>query len=141
MTKIQHLGITVFNLDRSVVFYKALGLKCTYIVRRKEKFIGDITGMPGADIEVAYLKPSEGDVFIELLRYHEPEGEPQDPSTNRPGNAHVCIEVKSLDDTLAGGLEPIGAATIPDGPNKGCRVAYIRDPDGTTIELFEKKNG
>ena len=27
---------------------------------------------------------------------------------------------------------------IDCGPNKGAKVAYLRDPDGITVELFQK---
>ena len=36
-------------------------------------------------------------------------------------------------------VEPIGpVVAIDQGPNRGSRVAYLRDPDGITIEFIEK---
>jgi catechol 2,3-dioxygenase-like lactoylglutathione lyase family enzyme len=36
-------------------------------------------------------------------------------------------------------VHPIGdPVAIDRGPNRGCRVAYLNDPDGITIEFAEK---
>jgi glyoxylase I family protein len=40
---------------------------------------------------------------------------------------------------VANGWRPAGQPqTLSSGPNAGKRVIYVRDPDGTTIELMQR---
>jgi len=55
---------------------------------------------------------------------------------------HVALLVEDLDVVLgriaASGYKPAGKPqTLTRGPNAGKRVVYVRDPDGTTIELMQ----
>jgi catechol 2,3-dioxygenase-like lactoylglutathione lyase family enzyme len=60
------------------------------------------------------------------------------------GFAHVAFDIDDIEAAIAAaaahGVVPIGAPYVIDqGPNKGCRVAYLRDRDRITIELIEKR--
>jgi catechol 2,3-dioxygenase-like lactoylglutathione lyase family enzyme len=55
---------------------------------------------------------------------------------------HVALLVDNLDAVLAriaaSGWEAAGKPQrLRSGPNAGKRVVYVRDPDGTTIELMQ----
>jgi glyoxylase I family protein len=55
---------------------------------------------------------------------------------------HVALLVEDLDvvlaDIAASGYKAAGKPqTLTRGPNAGKRVVYVRDPDGTTIELMQ----
>ena len=100
-----------------------------------------ITGVPGADIEVAYIQgPGHR---LELIQYHGPSERSQVDS--RPcdsGFAHVAYDVDDVDAAVAASAPhqvlPIGEVTVIDkGPNAGRKVVYLRDPDGVTIEYIE----
>ncbi|HEY8833935.1 MAG TPA: VOC family protein, partial [Chthoniobacterales bacterium] len=58
------------------------------------------------------------------------------------GSIHIALTVDNLDAVLetiaASGWKTAGTPqTLTTGPNAGKRVIYVRDPDGTTIELMQ----
>ena len=58
------------------------------------------------------------------------------------GFSHIAFNVDDVDGALEA-VKPYGVkaisppVTIDQGPNKGRRVVYTRDPDGITIEFIE----
>ena len=58
---------------------------------------------------------------------------------------HVCLRVDDMaaahGHAVACGARPVGEGPIQvaAGPNAGMWVAYLRDPDGVTIELVQDK--
>lgn len=141
-----HTSFTVSNLDRTVAFFvEALGFEVISRAPRDIAVISRITGVEGADIEVAYVQgPGHR---LELIQYHAPEGRGRVQS--RPcdtGFAHIAFDVDDIDAAIGAcashGVLPIGdPVPIENGPNKGGRVVYTRDPDDVTIEFIEKPGG
>ena len=137
-----HTSFTVSDLDRSIAFFsEVLGFEMVNRALRDPKLISSITGIPGADIEVAYIQgPGHR---LELIQYHGPSERSQVDS--RPcdsGFAHVAYDVDDVDAAVAASAPhqvlPIGEVTVIDkGPNAGRKVVYLRDPDGVTIEYIE----
>ncbi len=137
-----HTSFTVSDLDRSIAFFsEVLGFEMVNRAQRDPKLISSITGVPGADIEVAYIQgPGHR---LELIQYHGPSERSQVDS--RPcdsGFAHVAYDVDDVDAAVAASAPhqvlPIGEVTVIDkGPNAGRKVVYLRDPDGVTIEYIE----
>ncbi len=137
-----HTSFTVSDLDRSIAFFsEVLGFEMVNRAQRDPKLISSITGVPGADIEVAYIQgPGHR---LELIQYHGPSERSQVDS--RPcdsGFAHVAYDVDNVDAAVAASAPhqvlPIGEVTVIDkGPNAGRKVVYLRDPDGVTIEYIE----
>ncbi len=138
-----HTSFTVSDLDRACAFFEgALGFEVVSKAPRDPDLIQRITGVVGADILVAYVQaPGHR---IELIQYLGPEGRGR--VVSRPcdtGFAHRAFDVDDIDAAIAAAgrhdVRPIAdPVTIDRGPNKGCRVAYLRDPDGITIEFIEK---
>ncbi len=138
-----HTSFTVSDLDRACAFFEgALGLKVISKAPRDPDLIQRITGVVGADILVAYVQaPGHR---IELIQYLGPEGRGR--VVSRPcdtGFAHLAFDVDDIDAAITAAgrhhVRPIAdPVAIDRGPNKGCRVAYLRDPDGITIEFIEK---
>jgi len=139
-----HTSFTVSDLDRSIAFFsEVLGFEMVNRALRDPKLISSITGVPGADIEVAYIQgPGHR---LELIQYHGPSERSQVDS--RPcdsGFAHVAYDVDDVDAAVAASAPyqvlPIGEVTVIDkGPNAGRKVVYLRDPDGVTIEYIEAR--
>jgi len=138
-----HTSFTVSDLDRAVAFYvDALGFEMISRAPRDPAIVQQISGVPGADIEVAYVQGP--DHRLELIRYHGPaeRGHVRARSCDT-GFAHIAFDVDDLDAAIAAsaphGVTPIGApVAIDQGPNRGGRVVYLRDPDDITIEYIEK---
>ena len=139
-----HTGITVENLERSLAFWRdVLGFELSHTAHQTGELAKEITGVAGAEIKLAVVK-TPGSHKIELLEYLAPPDRKQ--VALRPcdvGSVHVALLVDDLDAVL----ERISASdwkaagkpqTLTSGPNKGKRVIYVRDPDGTTIEFIQQ---
>jgi catechol 2,3-dioxygenase-like lactoylglutathione lyase family enzyme len=138
-----HTGITVTNLERSLVFWRdVLGFDLSHRAHQKGAMAQEITGVAGAEIMLAVLK-TPGGHKIELLEYLAPPARKH--LEVRPcdvGSVHVALTVDDLDAVLsaiaASGWQAAGKPqTLTSGPNAGKRVIYVRDPDGTTIEFMQ----
>ena len=138
-----HTGVTVSNLEHFLAFWRdALGLELSHTAHQKSELAQEITGVEGAEIKLAVLK-TPGGHKIELLEYLAPTDRKR--ANLRPcdvGSVHVALLVQDLDAVL----ESIAASDwkaagkpqrLQSGPNAGKRVVYVRDPDGTTIELMQ----
>jgi len=139
-----HTGITVSNLERSLAFWRdILGFELSHTAHQTGAMAKEITGVAGAELKLAVLR-APGGHKIELLEYLAPPDrkrlalEPCDV-----GSVHVALLVDDLDAVLesiaASGWKAAGKPqTLKTGPNAGKRVVYVRDPDGTTIELMQR---
>jgi len=139
-----HTGITVSNLERSLAFWRdVLGFELSHTAHQTGELAREITGVAGAELKLAVLK-APGGHKIELLEYLAPPDRTKHTDL-RPcdvGSVHVALTVNDLDAILqrivASGWKTAGKPqTLQSGPNAGKRVVYVRDPDGTTIELME----
>ena len=138
-----HTGITVSNLERSLAFWRdVLGFQLSHTAHQRGEMAKEITGVAGAEIKLAVLK-APGGHKIELLEYLGPPDRKRfDIDPCDIGHVHVALIVDNLD----GVLERLATSswraagkpqTLKSGPNTGKRVIYVRDPDGTTIELMQ----
>ncbi len=135
-----HTGLTVSDLDRSIAFYRdVLGFEVSEKISLDGAHIEGMTGIEGARIQIAHVQAlGHG---IELLQYLSPDE--RRLSDLRPcdtGASHIAFLVEDLDAVLAAikthGFEPLGPPQNPtSGRLKGGRVAYVCDPDNTTLEF------
>jgi catechol 2,3-dioxygenase-like lactoylglutathione lyase family enzyme len=137
---LNHVGLTVSDLDASVSFYT--GVVGMQIDRRGIRTGGDwfdtLTGNAGAVIDVAMLR--SGPLVLQLVQY-EAGGNP-DVATghNRIGNLHLCINVDDVDakhaEIVASGRHR--PTPIVELPMPGLRSFYVEDPDGVPVELLQQ---
>ena len=140
---VDHTSITVSNLERSLAFWRdVLGFELSHTAHQKGELAQEITGVEGAEIKLAVLK-TPGGHKIELLEYlAPPDRKCVDLRPCDLGSVHVALLVDDLDAVLeqiaASGWNAAGKPqTLQSGLNAGKRVVYVRDPDGTTIELMQ----
>ena len=139
-----HTGITVSNLEQSLAFWRdVLGFELSHTTHQTGELAREITGVAGAEIKLAVVK-APGGHKIELLEYLAPpdRGKHVDLRPCDIGSVHVALLVDDLEAVLesiaASGWKAVGKPqTLTSGPNTGKRVVYVRDPDGTTIELMQ----
>jgi len=117
-------------MDKSIDFYtRLMGLK---LLRRHE--------IPQNHAEIAFLQdPESKGCKLKLTYYHKQKKFVQTEYENRVFD-HIAFEVKDMQDYFSiKGRE----VTITDEPFKlgptGPLIAFIEDPDGTLIELVERK--
>jgi catechol 2,3-dioxygenase-like lactoylglutathione lyase family enzyme len=142
VTGIDHAGITVSSLDRSLAFYRdLLGLRVIEI--SGEEDIGEIVGIDDARIKAADLDAGDGRI-IELLEYVRASAGPIPQRPNGIGCPHIALRVPDLTEALArlaeAGHEPVGQRATITGAIawEGATVVYLRDPDGALIELIQR---
>lgn len=139
-----HIGLTVGDLERSTRFWSTLlGVEPGPVEQLRGSQLGRLVGYPSAYVDRRWLTLPDG-LNLELLQYLTPDEDGYPVGTAHPGNVHVCLAVGDLPSAhahaLACGAEPVtggGWIEVPAGPQAGARIAYLRDPDGVTIELFQ----
>ncbi|MDO9211379.1 MAG: VOC family protein [Deltaproteobacteria bacterium] len=138
---VNHTSFTVSDLDRSISFYRNfLGLELISLTGRDPAFSEKVTGIPGANLKIAYLQaPGHR---LELIQYLSPSGEKLDCRTNNIGSAHLAFNVDNLPalyaDLKAKGVQfKSKPLEVPAGPNKGTMAVYFTDPDGITLEFLQ----
>jgi catechol 2,3-dioxygenase-like lactoylglutathione lyase family enzyme len=139
-----HTGITVSNLERSLEFWQnVLGFEFSHRAHQTGQMAEEITGVKGAELKLAVVKSPSGHK-IELLEYLAPvDRKKVDLRPCDVGSVHVAFRIDNLETILntvaASGWKAAGKPqTLKSGPNAGKRVVYVRDPDGTTIELMQQ---
>jgi catechol 2,3-dioxygenase-like lactoylglutathione lyase family enzyme len=138
---LNHVGITVNDLDRSIRFWVELtGGRPTEPRIVDAPHLSDLLGYDNVRLRVATVTVSDA-LTLELLQYLSQPAEPYDPGTAHPGNVHVCFDVDDMaaswDHALRCGATAVGAGpvAIPDGPAAGGQLAYLRTVDGACVEL------
>jgi catechol 2,3-dioxygenase-like lactoylglutathione lyase family enzyme len=145
---VDHIGLTVSQLERSVPFYRVL-LGSDPILEQviREQHVAEIVGYDELELAIALFEIPGSTTILELLEYRKPRGITIDMETANPGNAHVCLVVEDLDAEFrrlgAAGVEFRSAGPVysPTGAWKGSKAVYLRDPDGITVELVELPPG
>jgi catechol 2,3-dioxygenase-like lactoylglutathione lyase family enzyme len=138
-----HTGFTVSDLDRSIEWWsEVLGAEPTQRRRSDDSYMGEMVGYSGCDMDYAYFPLPGSEAMIELIQYHAPASGQVDMETSNLGNGHICFLV----DDIHAEFERLSAyasfrspapVEITAGANKGGWGAYMRDPDGITIQLLQ----
>ncbi|HHY92965.1 MAG TPA: VOC family protein [Firmicutes bacterium] len=122
ITGLEHVAVQVADLERSLAFYTGtLGL----ILRERAE-------IPERGLRKALLAVGTGQ--IELLEY---AGKAV-PRADGPVT-HLALAVADVAAALAA-LKAAGATLEDETPRTvggGCRIAFLRGPDGEHIELFQ----
>jgi len=126
-----HTSIRVSNMDRSIDFYtRIMGLK---LLSRRE--------IPQNNAEIAFLQDPEGKgAKLELTLFRDQKKFTQAEYEDRLFD-HLAFDIKNMDEAISKMRKE--KVTITDEPFKlsatGSLIAFIEDPDGTLIELIERK--
>jgi glyoxylase I family protein len=137
--QLEHMAVSVSDLDRSLAFYRdLLGFELIRVIEpRGDEKIGKIAGLAGAQTRIAHLKIGKN--MLELFEYVQPRGRPiGDRSQADLGCSHVGLR----SDDARGDyrlLKAQGVAFVsePVEFRPGVWVAYFRGPDGEICELRE----
>jgi lactoylglutathione lyase len=121
-----HTCYRIFEIDRSVDFYTALGFNELRRAPIRDEAVNVFMGLP-----------EDGPEPRLELTYNVGQTEPYEIGT---GYGHIALSIQDLDGTLARlaqqGIEPERPPyTIREGGNRLC---FVRDPDGYRIELIER---
>jgi lactoylglutathione lyase len=126
-----HTSIRTSNMNKSIDFYtKLIGLK---LLGRRE--------IPQNNAEIAFLQdPKTKGSTLELTHYRKQKQFTQPDYENRLFD-HLAFEIENMQKTITTMRQ--NNVTITDEPYTlspgGSTIAFIEDPDGTLIELIERK--
>ncbi|TKG71697.1 VOC family protein [Prauserella endophytica] len=141
--RVDHMGFSVADLDRSVEWYSVL-LRREPLWRRiwDARYLSDVVGYDDCRLDCALFE-LPGGIHLELLQYLHPEPTTVSMETFTVGNAHLCLTVDDLDAEFErlSAIAEFRSKTPVDvtwGPNAGGKIVYLRDPDGITVELFQE---
>ncbi len=137
-----HTAFTVSDIDRSVkLFCEVLGFQLISDDQAPADMVEIINGIK-APVRFVYLRGPDKH-YVELLQYFGPED--RDRATYRPCDtaaAHIAIRVDNVPAAIeaaqrAGMVLFNKMITIEDKAGV-TQSAYMRDPDGLTIELISR---
>jgi catechol 2,3-dioxygenase-like lactoylglutathione lyase family enzyme len=136
MASVNHVGLTVTDLDASIVFYRDIAgmeLVRRYPVADDEWFQ---TLTENADAVVEAVMMQLGEFRIQLVRYHKGGG-PGAHGHAVEGGMHLCIDVDDVDATLARitALGQYHVGPMVERHPYGGRSFYVHDPDGVPVEF------
>jgi catechol 2,3-dioxygenase-like lactoylglutathione lyase family enzyme len=139
----RHVGISVTNLEKSLIFYKdILGFKIQRIMNESGKFIDEILSNSDVNVKTVKLSINDGITLIELLEFKNPKPSICNTDIQNIGASHVAFTVSKIDkfykELVSKGIKFKSEPQIsPDGYAK---VAFCEDPDGMSVELVEVLN-
>lgn len=138
---VDHVGINVVNLEAAKIFFTDLGFTVVGETVMQGELVDRVTGLKGVKDDLVMLQAPDGQLNLELVRFHHPVDEAgvQPSAANTLGLRHLCFEVEDLDGILAvlqqKGHKPIGETQAYEDSWKLC---YIRGPEGIILELAER---
>jgi glyoxylase I family protein len=138
--KMNHVGISVSNIERTIAFYRDMfGMEeLTPVFPFGGPDFSAIMGVENAQGRMTMI--SNGDVRLELFEFANPRPAPRDP--NYPvadhGYSHFGFDVEDIDavyERLKAAGVPIHCPVIQF--QGGIRAIYARDPDGYVFEVLQ----
>lgn len=141
ITRFDHVGITVADLDAVTAFFVGLGLEVDGRVCLEGEFLDTVTGIPGARTQIVGLRAPGGGTWIELSSFARPDHHPGSPTAmaNELGLRNVSFEVEDLRATVeeltAHGYGLLGG--IGQYENTWL-MAHVRGPEGIVVSLAER---
>ncbi|MFM7146989.1 MAG: VOC family protein [Actinomycetales bacterium] len=150
---LDHVGMTVEDLDDAVAFYSAL-LSAKEIFRLGPFDSRELPGVKDKDWSLAFVNVADARFTlamlelpngsrVELFQYDRPtDRNPAPPRNCDIGGHHIAFKVTDLDQVLAQGPGlglrfMAGPIAIEEGPAAGQRIIYALDPWGNQLELVE----
>lgn len=131
VTKIDHIGIAVKNLDETLKFYEdIMGIKCVSKEVVEEQKVR-VAFLPIGDTEVELLESTHEDGSI--AKFIEKKGE---------GIQHIAFKVDNIEEAIKE-LQEKGVRLIDEQPRYGAggaRIAFLhpKSTSGVLIEISER---
>jgi catechol 2,3-dioxygenase-like lactoylglutathione lyase family enzyme len=148
---VDHIGVGVSDMDRSIAFYAQLGFdQIAFNEELTLTGLGRLADRPSVTARVAMLRPRQptalGMASVKLVSITD-RAQPPLPEGigwGEPGVCEVCVHVKDqaglyrklVDEHGVTGLMEPNSAPLPPYDTL-CSLSYIQDPDGTKIEMIE----
>jgi catechol 2,3-dioxygenase-like lactoylglutathione lyase family enzyme len=137
---LEHVGLSVSNLESSIEFY-CKNLHCE-VIRIIEKgtnpLLGKVVGMPGCVARIAHLK--SGTNMLELFEYMEPKGKKVPYDHKQADNGFIHAGFRSSDvrnDYKEMKKQGVKFISEPVEFRKDVWICYFYGPDNEVCEIRE----
>jgi catechol 2,3-dioxygenase-like lactoylglutathione lyase family enzyme len=141
ITRFDHVGITVTDLESVTAFFADLGLVVEGRTFVEGEFIDTVIGIPDSRTEIVVLRPPDGGAGVELASLVRPDHEPGSPTAmaNKLGLRSICFVVDDLQAAVEG-LAATGYGLVGGiGQHENTwRMAHVRGPEGIVVALTER---
>ena len=135
-----HVGITVSDLDVATEFYQSV-FDCEIIAEFSVDGDAFATGVDIPNARADFVHLDLGSVRLELVPY-EPVGDDRLPADlNDSGATHLGVEVDDVDAFYASLPDSVSTLSPPQTTATGTTICFLRDPDGTLIEVLNPDAG
>ena len=130
-----HVGITVSDLDAATEFYQSV-FDCETIAAFSVDGDAFATGVDIENASAEFVHLDLGSVRLELVAY-EPTGNDRLPADlNDVGATHLGVTVDDVDGFYASLPDSVSTLSPPQTTATGAKICFLRDPDGTLIEVL-----
>jgi glyoxylase I family protein len=135
---LEHVGLSVSNLDRSIEFYRdVLGFTVERVLDPAPELpLGDVVDMPGCRARIAHLQSAKG--MLELFEYQEPRGKTIPADHRQADNGFIHIGFTSGDaraEYLELEKKGVRFLSKPVEFRPGVWIFYFYGPDGEVCEM------
>ena len=149
MFAVEHVGMTVKDLETSIRFYTALlggaPIDRASWLGKDAEYVADLLGQPGLTMDAAFFKLPGSNLILEICQFHNIKDGVGSPVRHyQTGGSHLGFYVDSIDAVMdrlrEAGTELLSKpVAIQFGPYKGRggRSVLFRDPDGINLQLME----
>lgn len=138
--RLANIGICVADLDKSTVFYQALGFEAGDVHQIGGPLGHALEVGDDSKLEIRFVK--RDGVVLELIHFINPaaKGKAGRRPMNQLGLTHLALRVDDVDRVAAivkknGGALVETSRTKLGPPGKGIDILFVTDPNGVRIEL------
>ncbi|MGG1629535.1 VOC family protein [Rossellomorea sp. NRS-1567] len=141
INRIDHVSINVNDLSEAKAFFVDLGLEVQAEWELDGEQLDRIVGLKDVKTACVGLGMSDGQTWIELVKFHTPSDENgiQQPFANTLGIRHICFAVEDIE-TIVANLKKKGKEIFSEIEQyeESYKLCYVRGPEGLILELAEK---
>ena len=141
---LDHISLTVSDMDRSLAFYcDLLGMKEVERHRLEGETISKMCGKPEVVMQVIRLEaPDTPGIELDLQQYVVPVGSVSTAQLGDVAHSHFCFGVPdvwaSYNELKSKGVEFISEPVSFDLGWAIVHVVFFKDPDGFILELVQE---
>jgi catechol 2,3-dioxygenase-like lactoylglutathione lyase family enzyme len=139
--QLDHIGITVADLDMVTGFFVGLGFETEGRTVLEGEFLDTVVGISNSRTEMVLLRLPDGGTGLELASFIRPNHEPGSPDAmaNELGLRSVAFEVDDLQGLLdrlaADGYHLVGGVGEYEG---AWSMASVRGPEGIIVSFAQR---
>ncbi|MFJ7738768.1 VOC family protein [Lysinibacillus sp. NPDC097287] len=139
--RIDHVGVNVNDLSAAKDFFLDFGLEVQGEWEMEGELINQVFGLKDVKVACVGLGTPDGQVWIELIKFHNPldEREIQQPFANTLGIRHIAFAVEDIEAVVAK-LKKKGTKIFSEILHYGesYKLCYCSGPEGIILELAEQ---